>query len=185
MRFSALVIAASFVWAGACGPRLAAAQGERDFVFTDDEGHLVLRFAGAEPGGLDENQMEEVVNVQLSTMVHDRLRADTVFEAEPVDSKWADSMEARIEGRVSEIGAAFSAMNVECRSVSCRVVLEHSGGRSVSEHQSLMETVQHAFRAFIAANPGSFEPVFLIAGQYQEPENPYIKLFLRRAAGRG
>jgi hypothetical protein len=61
MRFSALTIAASFGLAVAVWPQLAAAQNERDFVFTDDEGHLVLRFAGAAPGGPNVNQMEEVI----------------------------------------------------------------------------------------------------------------------------
>jgi hypothetical protein len=165
-------------------PQLAATQDDRDFVFTDEEGHLVLRYAGAGPDGLDANQMEEIVNVVLSVMVHDRLRADAVFEAEPVDSQWADSMEARIERHVSETGPEFSAVDVECRSASCRLVLEHASTWSVSEHQSLMGIAQLVIQAFIEANPASFEPVFLIAAHLQEPGNPYIKLFLRRAAGR-
>ena len=33
-------------------------------------------------------------------MVHDRSRADAVFEAEPVDSKWAHAMETRVERHV-------------------------------------------------------------------------------------
>lgn len=180
MRFSRLTIAALFGLAVAVWPQLAATQDERDFVFTDDEGHLILRFAGAEPGGLDANQIEEIVNVQLSTMVHYRLRADAVFEAEPVNSEWADSMESRIERHVSKTGSEFSMITVECRSASCRLVLEHSSGWSVSEHQSLMGIAQLVIQAFIKASPASFEPVFLIAAHYQEPENPYIKLFLRR-----
>jgi len=187
MRFSALTIAVSVGLAVAVWPQLAATQDERDFVFTDDEGHLVLRFAGAGsggPGGLDANQRDEIVNVQLSTMVHDRLRADAAFDAEPIDSEWADSMEPRIERHMRETGPEFSAIHVECRSASCRLLLEHSGGRSVSEHRALMGAAQHVIQAFIEANPTSFKPVFMIAAHYQEPESPYLKLFLRKAAGR-
>lgn len=183
VRLSALLLAASFGVTVAVWPQLAAAQDQTDFVFTDAEGHLVLRFAGAKPGGLDENQLEEIVNVQLSTMVHDRLRADAVFEAEPVDSKWAESMESRIERHVRETGSGFSAVDAECRSASCRLVLEHATTWSVEAHRALMGIAQQAIRRFIDANPASFEPIFLIAAHYQEPEKPYMKLFLRRAAG--
>lgn len=183
LRLSALTIAASVGLAAALWPQPAATQGERDFVSTDDEGHLILRFAGTEDRGLDADQLEEILNVQLSTMVHDRLRADSAFEAEPVDSRWAASMEPRIERLVSEMGPEFSAIDVECRSDSCRLLLEHASTWSVSAHQSLMGTAQRVIQAFIEDNPGSFEPVFLIAAHYQEPESPYMKLFLRRAAG--
>jgi hypothetical protein len=159
MRFLALAIAASFGLTVALWPKPAATQDDRDFVFADDEGHLVLRFAGAEPGGLDANQMEEIVNASVSTMVHDRLRADVAFDAEPVASQWADSMEPRTERHVRAAGSECSAVNVECRSASCRLVLAHSNGRSVSEHQALMGIVQLVMEAFIEANPAGFEPV--------------------------
>ena len=183
MRFPLLTIAASFGLAAALWPQLAAAQDDRDFVFTDDEGHLVLRFAGAEPGGLDANQVDEIVNAEFSTMVHDRLRADIRFDSEPVDSEWADSMAPRIERHVSETGPEFSAIDVRCRSASCRLVLEHTGRLRVAEHQSLMGNVQLVIRVFMEANPASFEPVFLIAAYDQERETPHIKAFLQRAAG--
>ncbi len=183
-RFSALTIAASVGLAAALWAQPAATQGERDFVSTDDEGHLILRFAGTEARGLDADQLEEILNVQLSTMVHDRLRADSAFEAEPVDSRWAGSVEPRIEGLLSEMGPEFSAIDVECRSASCRLLLEHASTWSVADHQSLMGTAQCVIQEFIEANPASFEPVFLIAAHYQEPERPYLKLFLRRAAGK-
>lgn len=179
MRFSVLTIAASLGLAAAW-PRLAATQDERDFVFTDEEGHLVLRFAGADE--LNDNQFEEIVNVQFSTMVHDRLRADVMFEAEPVDLQWADPAAARIERHVSNTGSEFSSVDVECRSASCRVVLEHVPTWRVSEHQVLMGAAQRVIQAFIEADPDSFEPVVLIAAHYQEPERPYIKVFLRRTA---
>ena len=182
MRFSLLTIAASFGLAAALWPQLAVAQDDRDFVFTDDEGHLVLRFAGAEPDGLDADQVDEIVNAEFSTMVHDRLRADIRFDSEPVDSEWADSMAPRIERHVSETGPEFSAIDVRCRSASCRLVLEHTDRLRVSEHQSLMRNVQLVIRAFMEANPASFEPVFLIAAYDQERETPHIKAFLRRAS---
>jgi len=179
-RFPALAFATSFCLAVAVWPGHAAAQ---DFVFTDDEGHLVLRYAGAESSGPDANQFEEIANVELSTMVHDRLRADTLFEAEPVDSQWAASMETRIAGHVRQAAPEFSAVHVECRSASCRLVLEHASTWSVEAHRTLMNVAQRVVQKFIEANPASFEPVFLIAAHYQEPERPYMKLFLRRAAG--
>lgn len=164
------------------GAALSAADGDRDYVFTDDTGHLVLRFANAQPQGLTRNQMDEIVNVQLSTMVHDRLRADALFEAEPMDGSWAESMQASLKRRLSGALPDISAIHVECRSASCRIVLEHSGGQTVSGHQAVMDTVQHGIDAFIAANPGRFKRIFLIAAHYKEPGSPYVKVFLRRAA---
>lgn len=182
MRRAPLIIAASFSLALAGWTQLAVAQNDRDYVFTDDQGHLVLRYAGAQPGGLDRNQMDEIVNVQLSTMVHDRLRADALFEAEPVDSAWADSMRSRLEKHLRVALPQISAVHTECRSASCRLVLEHSGARTVAQHQALMDVVQRAVRAFIDTHPGSFERVFLIAAHYKEPGSPYVKVFLRRTA---
>jgi hypothetical protein len=179
LTFAAVFAATVAVWPGA-----AAAQGAGDFVFTDAEGHLVLRFAGAEASGLDASQFEEIANVELSTMVHDRLRADAVFEVEPVDSTWAESMAARVAEHVRQAGSEFSEVHVECRSASCRLVLDHPSTWSVEAHRALMRVAQRIVQAFIEANPATFEPVFLIAAHYQEPERPYMKLFLRRAAGR-
>lgn len=181
MRLAALASTA-FLALVLADAALSATQGDRDYVFTDDTGHLVLRFANAEPQGLTRNQMDEIVNVQLSTMVHDRLRADALFEAEPMDRRWAEAMETSLRRRLSATLPDISALHVECRSASCRVVLEHSGGQTVAEHQSVMDTVQHGMEAFIAANPGSFERVFMIAAHYKEPGSPYVKVFLRRAA---
>jgi hypothetical protein len=182
MQFSMLLVSVIFSLSAAVSPQLASAQDERDFVFTDDEGHLVLRYAGAEAGNLDDDQIEEIVNVQLSTMVHYRLRADSVFEAEPVDLDWADSIEHQIEIHVNAIEHEFSEIDIKCRSTSCRLLFGHSDGWSVSEHQSLMGNAQMLIRAFIEANSAGFEPVFLIAAHFQEPEKPYLKLFLQRTA---
>ena len=81
MRFSALIIVTTYCLAITAWPKLAHAQGERDFVFTDEEGHLVLRYAGAKDGSLTTRQKDEIINVSLSTMVHDHLRADVEFDA--------------------------------------------------------------------------------------------------------
>jgi hypothetical protein len=183
-RLRTLGVIASLALTATVWMRPAAAQDERDFVFTDDEGHLVLRFAGAGPSGLDAEQREEIVNVQLSTMVHDRLRADAQFEAEPVDATWAGPTTAELAQRVETLEPEFSLTALECRSESCRLELDHPGGRRVAEHQSLMATVQRTIRALIDSDPASFEPVFMIAGHYQEPANPYLKVFVRRADNR-
>jgi hypothetical protein len=185
MRFSALIITVSFSLAVAVCPQLAATQDDRDFVFTDEEGHLVLRFAGSEPGGLEPDQFDEIVNAEFSTMVHDRLRADLRFDTEPVDSEWAESMEPRVAMYLGETGPDFwsiiADITVECRSASCRLLLEHTRRLGVSEHRMLMWSVQRALQAFMESNPASFEPVFLMAAYDQEREVPHIKAFLRRA----
>jgi hypothetical protein len=183
MQLSAPTLIATLGLALATWPPLGVAQRERDFVFSDDQAHLVLRFAGVGPGGLSADQTDEIVNVELSTMVHDRLRADARFEAEPVDSKWARPMRARLDERLSHAIPNISATKIECRSASCRLVLEHSGGHTVAEDQSLMGVVERAVRAFIQADPASFERVFLMAAHYKESEQPYIKVFLHRAEG--
>jgi hypothetical protein len=182
-RLRALSVAVALGLAVAVWPELAATQDERDFIFTDEDGHLVLRFVGTASGSLDTNQREEIVNVQLSTMVHDRLRADAVFEAEAIDPLWAAPMESRIERHLNETLPEFSGIHAECRSTSCRLVLEHKGGRSVSAHESLMDAAQDAIGSLIEADPAGVEPVFLMAAHYQDPEQPYIKVFLRRAPG--
>lgn len=163
------------------GTAAANADGDRDFVFTDEEGHLVLRFAGSPSGALTEDQTDEVVNMQLSTMVHDRIRADSVFEMEARDAGWADRAETLLERRIEGDTAEFSAVAAECRSARCRVILEHPVTWTVAAHQALMSRAQAAVQALIAAEPGSFEPEFMIAAHYQEPDRPYMKLFLQRA----
>jgi hypothetical protein len=181
MRRSSLTIAASVALALAVWPAPAASQGVGDFVFTDAEGHLVLRYAGAESGRLDANQFEEIANVEMSTMVHDRLRADAVFEAEHVDGEWAEAMETRIAAHVRQAVPDFSDVLVECRAASCRLVIDHPRTWSVDAHRALMRDAERVVQAFIRSNPASLEPVFLIAAHYQEPGRPYMKMFLRRA----
>lgn len=175
----ALLSVATAIWS----PPVSA-QDERDFVFTDDEGHLVLRFAGAGPAGPDAHALEEVVNASFSTMIHDHLRADLIFEAEPVDFPWADSVEPRVRSRALALGHRFSSIDVECRSTTCRLVMEHDERRDVAGHQALIEIVQRELEPLIDADPSGFEPIFLIAAYEQQFEIPQVKVYLRRSTGR-
>lgn len=192
MRFETLTIAASALIAAiaaslalgiAVWPQLAVAQSARDFMLENDGGHLIIRFVG-KADGLDALEREDIADISLSTMVPHRLRADVAFEAEPVDAKWARSMEPRVRSALSKIAHDFSAIRVDCRSATCRLVLEHAHGRGVPEDRALMESLQRALQAFIKAHPASFESGFLIAAHYQPEETPRIKVFLRRAAVR-
>ena len=162
-------------------PQFGRTQSDRDFVFTDLDGHLVLRFAGTGATGLDSSQVDEILNAEFSTMVHDRLRADLLFADEPRDPDWAASMEPQIEEHVKHAGPEFSDIFIECRAASCRVIMEQPVHWSVPEHQAVLETVQESLEAFIAAHRQHFEPVFMITAYYQESETSHIKAFLRRA----
>jgi hypothetical protein len=161
-------------------PQYGRTQSDRDFVFADLEGHLVIRFAGTGHTGLDASQAEEVLNAEFSSMVHDRLRADLMFEDEPRDPEWAATMEPQIAEHVEHAGPEFSGIYTECRAASCRVVMEQSMHWTVPEHRAVLETVQKSLEAFIAARPQHFEPIFMITAYYQERETPHIKAFLRR-----
>ena len=182
MRFIFLGISASIGLAIFACPPLANAQYNRDYVFTDEDGHLVLRFASREAGELDPDQMYEISNAEFSSMVHDRIRADLRFDAEPIDTEWAHAMQPRLKNLVSDMDVEFDAIFVECRSASCRLVLEETTKLMIPEHQALMEIVQHSIQSFIEANPASFNPVFLIAAYDQDREIPSIKAYLMRAA---
>jgi hypothetical protein len=163
-------------------PLFGRTQSDRDFVFTDEDGHLVVRFAGTGATGLDSSQVDEISNAEFSRMVHDRLRADLQFEVEPRDRDWARSMEPRIAQHVAHAGPEFSDIRVECRAASCRVIMEqpvHWSG--VPAHQAVLETVQASLEAFIAAHRQHFERVFMITAYYQEAETSHIKAFLRKS----
>lgn len=179
----AFVMAALLALAAAAWPRVAAAQGGRDFMLESDEGHLIIRFVG-DADTLDALEREDIADISLSTMVPHRLRADVAFEAESVDSKWARSMEPRIRSALSKIAPDFSAIGVECRSASCRLVLEHEKGRTVAADRSLIGSVQDALQAFIETPKAGLRPGFLIAAHYQIGETPQIKAFLRRTVVR-
>ena len=160
----------------------ASAQTARDFIFTDDEGHLILRFVGNPSGQLGPAQREEVHNAEVSVMVHDRMRADVLFESEVVESPWSSSMESQLRQHFDRLGPPFTDVGSECRSHSCRLFVDHRDGRTVREHQSLMSLLEAPVRTFIDNHPGSFDDVFLVAGYYQEPSAPYIKVYLQRTA---
>jgi hypothetical protein len=161
-------------------PPAGRTQSERDFVFADLEGHLVIRFAGTGATGLDSSQAEEVLNAEFSTMVHDRLRADLLFAEEPRDRDWAASMEPQIKEHAAHAGPEFSDIFVECRAASCRVIMEQPVHFTVPQHQAVLETVQKSLEAFIAAHRQHFRPIFMITAYYQEAETSHIKAFLRR-----
>jgi hypothetical protein len=181
MRTQVFAFAATILLAAAACPRMACAEADRDFVFTDDEGHLVLRFVGIGHEELDANQRQEVVDATLSTMVHDRLRADNLFDAEPVDAQWSRSMEALLTATRGDLGDEFFSFYVACRSQTCRVFLEERMRPDVAGHQALMGRVQRVYEAFIEAHPGSFDAVFMLAGYDQDEQTPSIKVFLHRA----
>lgn len=162
-------------------PQAGRTQSDRDFVFTDLVGHLVLRFAGTGPTGLDSSQRDEVLDSEFSKMVHDRLRADLLFEDEPLDPEWAASMEPQIEEHVKHAGPEFSGIVVECRAASCRVMMEQPGHWSVPEHQAVLDTVQKSLEAFVAVRRQDFKPVFMLAAYDKESETAHIEAFLRRA----
>jgi hypothetical protein len=169
-----LALVSTVVW-----PQSVRPPSDRDFVFTDEDGHLVIRFAGA--ARLNSTQIDEVSNAEFSRMVHDRLRADLQFEVEPRDPDWAASMAPQIKQHVETAGPDFSGIYVECRAVSCRVTLEQPvHWSSVPAHQAVLETVQKSLEAFIAARPEDFERVFMITAYYQEYQTSHIKAFLSR-----
>lgn len=181
MRTTVSSVVIALGWALLMWPQYGQTQSARNYVFTDEDGHLVIRFAGSGTKGLDPSQADEVLNAELSIMVHDRLRADLLFAEEPRDTEWARSMQPQIETHVERAGIEFSDLFVECRAVSCRVIMEQPGHWSVQAHQAVLETVQESLEAFVAAHRRHFEPVFMITAYYQEFETPHIKAFLRRA----
>lgn len=180
MRASISATVISLGLALAMWPQSGRTQSDRDFVFNDLEGHLVIRFAGTSATGLDSSQAYEVLNAEFSTMVHDRLHADLVFADEPRDREWAASMEPQIEEHVKHAGPEFSDISTECRAASCRVIMEQPVHWTVPEHRAVLETVQKSLDAFIAPRRQHFEPIFMITAYYQETETSHIKAFLRR-----
>jgi len=164
----------------AIGPVSGRAQSDRDYVFADLEGHLLMRFVGSGET-LDPSQAEEVLNAEFSSMVHDRLRADLLFEDEARDPEWAEWMEPKIAEHVKHAGPEFSDIFTECRAGSCRIIMEQHAHWTVPEHRVVLETVQKSLEAFIADHAQHFEAEFMITAYYQEFEIPHIKAFLRRA----
>jgi hypothetical protein len=161
-------------------PQPGRTQSDRDYMFADTDGHLVIRFVGIGPDGLDPVQADEVLDQEFSTMIHDRLRADLLFEAEPRDPDWAASMEPQIEQQVRQAGPEFSGIFVECRAVSCRVLMQQPGDWSVQAQRPVLAAVQASLQTFIEAHRPEFEPVFMLTAYDQETETAHIKAFLRR-----
>jgi hypothetical protein len=185
MQLRAPAIAALSLLANVVSAQPPATGGERDFVFTDDDGHLVLRFVGAGPGAPDRHQRDEILNQEFSVMIHDDLRADLQFESERVDAEWAALTEPRIEARADQVRSAFSAIEIECRSTTCRLMLEHADRRSVREHQQLIAFVQDALAPLVGSESSGFERSYLIAAYEQRAEAPLIKVYLRRTTDAG
>lgn len=180
MRASIFSTVISLGLALAMWPQAGRTQSDRDFVFTDLDGHLVIRFAGTGATGLDSTQAEEILNAEFSRMVHDRLRADLLFEDEPRDPEWAASMEPQIEEHVKHAGPEFADIYTLCRAASCRVIMEQPVHWTVPAHRAVLETVQKSLEAFIAGRRQHFEPIFMITAYYKETERSHIKAFLRR-----
>lgn len=180
MKASIASTLTSLALALALSPGHARSESDRDFIFTDLEGHLVVRFVGTGAAGLDPSQAEEILNAEFSSMVHDRLRADLLFDDEPRDPEWAAAMEPQIERHVKHAGPAFTEIFTECRAASCRVIMEQERHWTVPEHQAVLETVQKSLEAFIEAHRDEFRPIFMITAYYQMSETPHIKAFLRR-----
>ena len=157
------------------------AQHERDYINTDEDGHLIFRYAGNATAEASLEQMEEINNAFNSVMVHDRLRADIWFDEEERDSEWANYAEALLRSPTEQIGSSHSALRLECRSQSCRLIVAQSGVRTVDQHQIEMDELQQILQGFIADHPGIVDRVFLIAAYYQEREPPVIKVYLSRA----
>jgi len=180
MRARVLTAVLALGLAVAMWPPSGRTEAYRDFLFSDTDGYLVLRFVGIGATGLDAVQANEVLDSEFSTMVHDRLRADLIFEDEPLDPEWARSMEPEIEAHVRHAGPEFSNISIECRMASCRVVLQQPGRWNVPEHEVVLGIVQESLEAFVAARPQEFDPAFMITAYHQEHETPHIKAFLRR-----
>jgi len=162
--------------------QIAAAETVREFVFDDEEGHLVMRFVGLGPDGLSPTQRDEVVNAEFSSMVHDHLRADIRFEVEPVDLEWGPAMEARIRNDLASPGPEFSNVEIECRSESCRIRLEHAARWDIAEQQAQLDRFSLMIDQIIEDNPASFETAYMIAAYEKLRFLPHIKGYLRRCS---
>lgn len=170
----------SLGWALALWPQVGLSQSDRDYVFADTEGHLVIRFVGSGATGLNPSQAEEILNAELSSMVHDHLRADLLFEEETRDSEWAASMEPRLVEHVMGIDLEFPEVLAECRAASCRVIMTQPGHWTVPRHRDVLDTVQSALEDFIAAHAEAFRSTFMLTAYYQDFETPHVKAFLER-----
>jgi hypothetical protein len=156
------------------------AQNEMEFTFDDEEGHLVLRFVGLGPGGISESQRQEVVNAELSSMVHDHLRADIHFETEAVDADWAAATEQHIRANLPGPGSDFAEVVTECRSESCRIRLKQAARWSMTEHQQRLDDIQITIQHLVDADPSRFSATYMIAAYEKLRFAPEIKIYIRR-----
>ena len=167
-------------------PTDGRAQSARDFVFNDEDGHLLIRYSGIGAQGLSTTQIDEISNQEFSRMVHDRLRADLRFDVEPRDADWAAFMEPQIARHIEHsAGHQFSDIHTECRAASCRVIMEQPGEWSLAEQLVVLNDVETSLEAFIASHRDEFEPGFMITAYYQDFKTPHIKVFLGRIESMG
>ena len=157
------------------------AQNNREFVFDDEEGHLVLRFVGLGPAGMTESQRAEVVNAELSSMVHDHLRADILFETEAVDAEWATATEQHILSNLPHPGTDYADVVIECGSQTCRIRLEQAVYRDISGHRNELTRLQEDIQRLVDADPERFEATYMIAAYEKLRFAPAIKLYLKRS----
>jgi hypothetical protein len=174
-----VAVTAAIFWS----PALIA-QNDMEFTFDDEEGHLILRFVGLGPEGISESQRQEVLNAELSSMVHDHLRADVRFETEAIDAEWAIATEQHIAANLPGPGADFAEVVTECRSESCRIRLKQAVRWSMTEHQERLDNIQTTIQHLIDAVPGRFSSTYLIAAYEKLRFAPEIKIYLPRSEAR-
>lgn len=165
--------------------RMAPEGSERDIIVTDVDGHLILRFAGTEPGMLDRNAIDEIAGLLGAVDVPDDLAADLRFEAERVDADWASETARGIRRYILDHGPGYIEIHVECRSTACRVHLYEARRLNVLEHQRELSLAEPVIAAFIADHAPEFQPLFLMAAYTQGLETPFIRVILTRTRQRG
>ena len=181
LRHFALLAAVGAWSAGASGQNgITPPNSERDIIVTDFDGHVIVRFAGAAPGELDQAASDEIGMLLAAEKVPEELDADLRFEDERVDSDWATETARLIRRHVLATGPGFAEIHVECRSSSCRLHLYEANRFTVLEHQIELGRVQPVIAAFIADNTPEFEPVFLMAAYARRLETPFIRVILQR-----
>jgi len=170
----------------AIGPTDGHAQSSRDFVFNDEDGHLLIRFTGIGPEGLDPEQVDEVSNQEFSQMVHDRLRADLRFDVEPHDTDWAAHMTAKISSHLKDSTEhQFTDITTDCRAISCRVIMAQPGEWQLDRQLVVLNDIQAALDLFIANHRDEFKTGFMITAYNQDFQTPHIKAFLSRIDSMG
>ena len=92
-------------------------------------------------------------------------------------------MEARIRDDFGNPGPEFSGIDIECRSESCRIRLEHTVRFDIAEQQTQLDHFSMLIDRIIDSNPASFEPAYMIAAYEKIRFSPHIKGYLRRCSG--